>query len=114
VQGIGADDAAFDPQRDQKLGDPAQFILFGPHDLFFEQDACPDLIESHLMHLLLVFGQMRKRPAQGLVIQGHMNVLFSSALSHQPARFLSTAFRCRRSDQQLREYLIDLLRIHHP
>ena len=46
MQGIGTDDASFDPHRGQKLRDDAQFILFLARDLLFEQQARLRLIEG--------------------------------------------------------------------
>jgi hypothetical protein len=95
VQGIGTDDASFDPQRCQKLRHDREFILLLSRHLLFEQQPGLGFIQAELMHRLLVGLLMAQRATQGLAIEGHMHMLLACCLSCQAARFVSTALSCR-------------------
>lgn len=63
VQGIGAENAARDPQWSQELRDDGELILLLAGGLLFEQQACLGLIQPELMHGALVGLLMAQRAA---------------------------------------------------
>jgi hypothetical protein len=111
MQGIGGDDASFDPHWRQELRDNREFVLLLSHHLLFEHQPGARLIERHLMHLALIGGLMPQRPTERLAIEGHMHMRCAFGLPDQTARFVSTALHRPYSRQQLRDHLVHLLGI---
>ncbi len=72
MQGIRAHDPPFDIQGLEKLLHARLLTLFLFHHLFFEHDARACLIQTHLMHLLLIRSLVLLGASQGFAIQGHM------------------------------------------